>query len=726
MKGPRLPRWMYPGMHIKRWLFLLFVGIAILGLGAAIFIRDLYRTTAGAEIPIVYWLTGAWLEPQIRAALVAALGLALTGVGMWGLMRSVVSPFVGRNDSVLEVLYTKRYLARGPRIVAIGGGTGLSTLLRGLKGYSANITAVVAVADDGGSSGQLRQQLGIVPPGDIRNCIAALADAEPLMTQLMQYRFPAGSGLDHHAFGNLFIAAMTAVTGDFEEAVRESNRVLAVRGQVLPATSVPLNLSAQLVSGRTLYGQVGIATAEEPIERVFIEPADVRANGEALERILEADMIVLGPGLAVQQRAAEPADLRRPRRARRRPRHEGLRLQRRHPARRDAVDDRIGPPGSALRACRRRPRRLRHPQPQHRCAPPRGLARRAGRGGRAAARGAAGGHRRGGRHRPGQRPPPRSRQARGRAHAAAPGGPDLAAADASPRPPGGLCLLTVAVLLAGEVKGELARIQPARACDRRAELIGLVYGSSRDALRTLDHATARTAVHLASSLGLPVASPRAVVSDRVRVGSRHHLVVELNREALGPWSWEAAPACDRRAFLRGVLLGSGSISFGAGGPHVEFVLATRDPAEELQAALASLDVRALRTERRGRHVVYLKGQEEIVALLRLVGANRGVLELETHRVGRDVRARLNRLLNAEEANLGRTVRAADRQLSAIDRLEADGRLVGVAPALRETAAMRRRMPDADLDTLGAALGVSRSAVNHRLRRLVELAGSEED
>jgi uncharacterized cofD-like protein len=180
--------------------------------------------------------------------------------------------------------------------VAIGGGTGLSTLLRGLKGYSANITAVVAVADDGGSSGQLRQQLGIVPPGDIRNCIAALADAEPLMTQLMQYRFPAGSGLDHHAFGNLFIAAMTAVTGDFEEAVRESNRVLAVRGQVLPATSVPLNLSARLASGRTLYGQVGIAQADEPIEQVSIEPADVRANDEALERILDAELIVIGPG----------------------------------------------------------------------------------------------------------------------------------------------------------------------------------------------------------------------------------------------------------------------------------------------------------------------------------------------------------------------------------------------------------------------------------------------
>ena len=296
MRMRRLPRWMYPGMHLKRWLALLLVGIAIIGLGATIFIRDLYRATDADTIPVVYWLTGAWLEPQVRATLVALLGLTLTGIGMWGLMRSVLSPFVGRGNSVMEVLYTKRYLARGPRIVAIGGGTGLSTLLRGIKGYSANITAVVAVADDGGSSGQLRRQLGIIPPGDIRNCIAALADAEPLMTQLMQYRFPPGSGLDNHAFGNLFIAAMTAVTGDFEEAVRESNRVLAVRGQVLPATSVPLNLSAQLASGRHLYGQAAISHAEEQIERVFIEPADVRANGEALERILEAEMIVIGPG----------------------------------------------------------------------------------------------------------------------------------------------------------------------------------------------------------------------------------------------------------------------------------------------------------------------------------------------------------------------------------------------------------------------------------------------
>jgi uncharacterized cofD-like protein len=294
MKGPRLPRWLYPGMHLKRWLLVLFFGITVLGLGAAIMLVQWYRGLPDDSLIIV--LTGAGLDRPIRAVLVALGGILLTSVGVWGLMRSIVSPFVTRGDSVLEVLYTKRYLARGPRIVAIGGGTGLSTLLRGLKGYSANITAIVTLADDGGSSGRLRQQLGIAPPGDIRNCIAALADAEPLMTQLMQYRFPPGSGLDDHAFGNLFIAAMTAVTGDFDEAVRESNRVLAVRGQVLPATSVPLTLAATLESGRRLKGQASISSADEPITTVSIEPPDVRANPEAIERILEADLVVVGPG----------------------------------------------------------------------------------------------------------------------------------------------------------------------------------------------------------------------------------------------------------------------------------------------------------------------------------------------------------------------------------------------------------------------------------------------
>lgn len=254
----------------------------------------------------------------------------------------------------------------------------------------------------------------------------------------------------------------------------------------------------------------------------------------------------------------------------------------------------------------------------------------------------------------------------------------------------------------------------------------MLHGSDGPVLRTLDHATARTAVHLATALGLPVGPPRPAAPERRGDRSRHHLLVELAPTVAAGWSWDAAPAHDRRAYLRGVLLATGSISFSSSGPHVEFVLRGRDAAASLRAALADVEVRALVATRRGRHVVYLKGQEEIAGLLRQVGANRGLLELETHRVGRDVRARLNRLINAEEANLARTVRAADRQLAAIARLEGEGRLATLGAGLRETAALRRRMPDADLDTLAAALGVSRSAVNHRLRRLVELASDEED
>jgi len=283
------------------------------------------------------------------------------------------------------------------------------------------------------------------------------------------------------------------------------------------------------------------------------------------------------------------------------------------------------------------------------------------------------------------------------------------------------------VLVANELKGELARIQPARACCRRAELAGLLF-SRRDAggVSTLDHATARTAVQLATSLGMPAAGPRSAASARAAGRStapgRHHLQVALDREVADSWAWGSAPACDRRAFLRGTLLGA-SISVGAGAPHVEFVLGDVRRARELRSYLRDSEVRAGILPRRGRNVVYIKGQEEVATLLRLVGANRALLDFESGRVARDVRNRLNRLLNAEEANLGRTVRAADRQLQAIRHLESTGELERLPTGLREAAAQRRQQPDADLDALASALGVSRSAVNHRLRRLVALAAA---
>ncbi len=275
------------------------------------------------------------------------------------------------------------------------------------------------------------------------------------------------------------------------------------------------------------------------------------------------------------------------------------------------------------------------------------------------------------------------------------------------------------MLVASEVKGELARIHPARACCRRAELVGLLYGNRRGEVRTLDHSTTRIAVALAGSLQVAVGAPQHDPGS-----GRHHLRVTLDPSVADGWDWDAMPACDRRAFLRGVLLASGSLSLTARGVHVEFVLARRSTAVELRRRLAASDVRASQVERRGRHVVYLKGQEEIATLLRLTGANRGLLDLETVRVGRDVHNRLNRLLNAEEANLDRTVRAADRQLQAIARLDAAGQLQDLPQALREVAARRRLQPDADLDDLAAGLGISRSAVNHRLRRLLHIAHEE--
>jgi hypothetical protein len=275
------------------------------------------------------------------------------------------------------------------------------------------------------------------------------------------------------------------------------------------------------------------------------------------------------------------------------------------------------------------------------------------------------------------------------------------------------------MLVASELKGELARIHPARACCRRAELAGLLYaGRTSSGVSTLDHATARVAVQLASSLGLPV-TPHRMAS-----GTRRHLEVALDPQLAAGWSWADAKSCDHRAFLRGVLL-AGSVSLTASGPHVEFVFADPARAIELRRRLAEMDVRAGMLIRRRRRVVYLKGREQLGALLRLTGANRALLDFEVDGVARDVRNRVNRLLNAEEANLGRTVRAADRQLRAIDQLERSGELGRLADTLREAALARRRQPDADLDALASALGVSRSAVNHRLRRLVTLAEHEE-
>jgi uncharacterized cofD-like protein len=305
-----LRRWLTPGIGIKRWLLVVFLGLLLLATGFAHMLRQASRDfePGGPFEVITAILTLQFLPFALRGMIVGVVGVALVGVGSYRVIHVVTDPLRApdANQPLIEVIYQKRFLARGPKIVAIGGGTGLSTLLRGLKEHTSNLTAVVTVADDGGSSGALRQELGIAPMGDIRNCIAALADAEPLMSELLQYRFPAADGspavatdapgLAGHALGNLLLAAMTAIEGgDFEEGVRRINRILAVRGQVVPVTATPLTLHARLADGSSVHGQSRIMRTAD-IDRVWITPDDVLASDDALTAIAEADLIVLGPG----------------------------------------------------------------------------------------------------------------------------------------------------------------------------------------------------------------------------------------------------------------------------------------------------------------------------------------------------------------------------------------------------------------------------------------------
>lgn len=289
-------KWFYFGMHIKRWLLLVLIGVSIMGLGFGYILREVYLNYTFPDW--VYYLTLQFVPRFVRGALFIGAAAGIIVFGVWKLNTSLLAAFISprRDDSIVETIYRYRYQSRGPKIVAIGGGTGLPVLLRGVKEHSSNLTAIVTVGDDGGSSGRLRRELGILPPGDVRNCIAALAEAEPLMTRLFQYRFNEGSGLEGHSFGNLFIVAMSAVTGNFEEAVRETSRVLAVRGLILPSSLSNVTLHARTDDEETISGESSITERGKRIKEVFLQPSNVQANPEAIRAILEADMVVVGPG----------------------------------------------------------------------------------------------------------------------------------------------------------------------------------------------------------------------------------------------------------------------------------------------------------------------------------------------------------------------------------------------------------------------------------------------
>src|SRR6201981_2098357 len=287
-------RWLTPGLQIKRWLLLLMASELVLVLGVAYALKEIYQT---ARLPgIFYYLTLQPLPYVVRAFIFLLVGVGLLVLSYVKLTQSVLGPFLPGNSSasVVEVIHAFRLRGRGPRVVAIGGGTGLSSLLRGLKTYTSNLSAIVTVADDGGSSGRLRDEYRILPPGDLRQCPVGRADAEPLMKQLFDHRFKEGS-LNGHAFGNLFIMAMADVTGNFEQALRESGKVLAVKGTIVPSTLQDVTLVAS-INGRSVEGESTIPKQHQPISHVFLKPDGVQVNPEAAQAILNAELIIVGSG----------------------------------------------------------------------------------------------------------------------------------------------------------------------------------------------------------------------------------------------------------------------------------------------------------------------------------------------------------------------------------------------------------------------------------------------
>ncbi|MBN1261538.1 MAG: YvcK family protein [Anaerolineae bacterium] len=289
-------RWIEPGLGVKRWLLLMAFGIALFSLSSASLLRSMYPLPA-----YFYYLTLQFIPRGIRVAVFFLAGASSLVAGIWGLNRALIAPLINDTDRpYAELLYEYRRKGKGPHIVVLGGGHGQAAILRGLKAHTKNLTAIVTVADDGGSSGRLRRELGVLPPGDFRNCIAALADDESLVTRLLQYRFRSKAGLDGHSFGNLYISAMSGVTGSFESALEESSHVLAVQGRVLPSTLQAITLAADVQIGNKtptrIRGESEIPATNGRIIRVLLEPDSPRAYPGVVRAILDADLIIVGPG----------------------------------------------------------------------------------------------------------------------------------------------------------------------------------------------------------------------------------------------------------------------------------------------------------------------------------------------------------------------------------------------------------------------------------------------
>jgi len=296
----RWRRWLAPGLGIKRWGLVIAGGVVIFSAGVSLLVTTRFLSEFDAAVfrlaEMLAVITDGGASPTVLGIVGILLGALITVLGLRGTLRSIDRVlFPTGSPTLVEALRQHRLRRRGLDIVVLGGGTGLATLLRGLKHYTSNLTAVVTVFDDGGSSGRLRRELGILPPGDIRHCLVALAEAEPLMTRLFEYRFKGGA-LDGHAFGNLFIASLAGVTGDLEQAVQETSKVLNIRGRVLPTTAHDVVLVAEFDDGRVIEGESTITGTRGRIRRVTLRPSDAPPLPEVLTALAEADLILIGPG----------------------------------------------------------------------------------------------------------------------------------------------------------------------------------------------------------------------------------------------------------------------------------------------------------------------------------------------------------------------------------------------------------------------------------------------
>ena len=293
IKMPKQAGWLIPGLQVKRWFALIFAGTVLMTIGILILVdlQPIYNTMQFIS-KIATKISTEWLAFGI-----VMFGAAIFFKGWQKTNLSILDLEEDRNNDVLlENLYRRRKLNRGPRIVAVGGGTGLSMLLSGVKNITNNLTAIVSVGDGGGSSGRLREEMGILPPGDIRHCITALADDEDLVNKLFKYRFNNGEGLEGHSFGNLFLTALCEITGSMVTAVKESSNVLSIRGRVLPATLDDMKLAAEMEDGRIIHGESMIPEAHGKIKKLFTQPANCKALPEVIEAIRNAELIILGPG----------------------------------------------------------------------------------------------------------------------------------------------------------------------------------------------------------------------------------------------------------------------------------------------------------------------------------------------------------------------------------------------------------------------------------------------